>query len=71
LLQDRLGEVLNRLAGMHIDARGQDGGDVQARGVALQHAVGDEDQPVADLQRQRLHAVAASGLQTEGAVSVQ
>jgi hypothetical protein len=41
------------------------------RGVALQHAVGDEDQPVAHLQWQRLHPVAASGLKTERALSLQ
>ncbi len=40
-------------------------------GVALQHAVGDEHQPVAHLQWQRLHPVAASGLQSERAVSLQ
>jgi hypothetical protein len=50
---------------------GQDGGDVQARSVALQHAVGDEHQPVAHLQWQRLHPVAASGLQAERAVGLQ
>jgi hypothetical protein len=35
---------------MHVGALGQDGGDVQARGFALQHAVGDEYQPVAHCQ---------------------
>jgi len=50
---------------------GQDGRDVHARSVALQHAVGDEHQPVTHLQRQRLHPVAASGLQAERAVSLQ
>jgi hypothetical protein len=38
----RLGEVLHRLARMHAGPLGQDGGDVQACSVALQHAVGDE-----------------------------
>jgi hypothetical protein len=64
-------QVLHCLAGVHVHARGQDGGDVHVRGVALQHAVGDEHQPVAHLQLQRLHAVPASGLHSERAVSVQ
>ena len=41
------------------------------RGVALQHAVGDEHQPVTHLQRQRLHPVVASEPQPERAVSLQ
>jgi hypothetical protein len=44
-LEDRLGEVLHRLAEIHVDASGQDRGDVHTLGVALQHAVGD-DPPV-------------------------
>ena len=71
LLEDRLSEVLHRLARVHVHASGEDGGDVQARGVALQHAVGDEHEPVAHLQRQRLHPVAPSGQQPERRVSLQ
>jgi hypothetical protein len=71
LLEDGPGEVLHRLAGVHVHAGGQDGGDVHARGVALQHAVGDEHQPVAHLQWQCLHPVAAAGLQPERGVSLQ
>jgi len=49
----------------------QDLRDVHARGIALDHAVRDEHQPVADLQWERLHAVAASGLPAERAVGLQ
>src|SRR5947209_1493620 len=45
--EDSPSEVLHRLTGMHVNAGGQDGADVHERGVALQHPVGDEDQPVA------------------------
>ena len=69
--EDRLSEVLHRLAGMHVACLGQDRRDVHVRGVALQHAVGDEHQPVAHLQLQRLHPVAASGLEAERAVGLQ
>ena len=69
--KDCLGEVLHRLASMHMRACAQDGSDVHTRGVALQHAVGDEHQPVSYLQLQRLHPVAASGLQAERAVGLQ
>ena len=62
--------MLHRLAGVHVHGRGEDGGDVHALGVALQHAVGDEHQPVANLQFDRLHAVAASALQAERTVSL-
>ena len=48
--EDRPSEILYRLARMHIGAGGQDRADVHERGVALQHAVGDEHQPVANLQ---------------------
>ena len=63
--------MLHGLAGVHVHACGQGGGDVHARGVPLQHAVGDEHQAVAHLQLQRLYPVAASGLQAERAVSFQ
>ena len=69
--EDRPSEILYRLARMHIGARGQDRADVHERRVALQHAVGDEHQPVADLQRQRLHPIAASGSQPEWGVGLQ
>jgi hypothetical protein len=55
---------------MHVDALGQDRGDVHAPRVALQHAVRDEHQPVSYLQLQRLHPVAASGLQAKRAVGL-
>jgi hypothetical protein len=70
-LEDRLREVLYRLADVHVHAVGQDRGDVHARRVALQHAVGDEHQPVAHLQWQSLHPVAVSALQAERGVSLQ
>ena len=70
-LEDRLGEVLYGLAWVHARAGGQEGSDVQAGGVPLQHAVGDEDQPIVHLQWQRLHPVAASGQQSERGVSIQ
>jgi hypothetical protein len=70
-LEGRLGEVLYGLASVHAHACGQDSADVNAGGVALQHAVGDEHQPVACLQGQRLHPVAGSGLHAERAVSLQ
>ena len=63
--------MLHRLAGVHVHACGQDGGDVHARGVAPEHSVGDEDQPVANLQWQRLHPVAASVLHAKRTVGLQ
>jgi hypothetical protein len=53
--------MLHRLARMHVCALDQNCGDVHALGIALQHAVGDEHQPVAYLQRQRLHPISGSG----------
>ena len=69
--EDSPSEVLHRLTGMHVDAGGQDGTDVHKRGVALQHPVGDEDQPVANLQWQRLHPVAPPVPNPERRVSLQ
>ena len=66
-----MGEVLDRLAGVHVPACGQDRRDVHVRGVAFQHTVGDEHQPVAHLQLQRLHPVAVPGLKAERAVGLQ
>jgi hypothetical protein len=66
-----MGEVLHRLAGMHVEALRQDREHVQASRLTFQHAVGDEHQPVSHLQLQRLHPIAASGLQAERAVDFQ
>ena len=63
--------MLHGLAGVHVDAFGQDCGDVHPGSVAFQHAVGDEHQPVAHLQWKRLHAVTGSGDQPERAIGLQ
>ena len=67
-LEDGLDEVLHRFARMHLRARRDHGLDVDAGGVALEHAVGEEHQPVTGLERQRLHAVlvAAARSRTAG-----
>ncbi len=63
--------MLYGLTSVHAHACRQDGADVHAGGVALQHAVGDEHQPVARLQWQHLHTVAGPGLHAEQAISLQ
>ena len=56
-LEDGLDHVLHGFARMHLRFRQQDGVDVDVGDVALEHAVGEEDQPVARHERQRLHLV--------------
>jgi hypothetical protein len=55
--EDGLGEVLHGLARMHLRAARDHALDVDAGGVALQHAVGEEQEAVAGLERQDLLAV--------------
>jgi hypothetical protein len=59
-VEDRLGEVLHGLSRMHLRAGRDHGLDVDALGIALQHAVGEEQEAVAGLERQVLHAVLAA-----------
>jgi len=54
---DRSREVLDRLPGVQVPARGQDGEGIDRPDVALQHAVGQEHEPVAGLERKLLDAV--------------
>ena len=56
-LEDSLDEMLDDLAGVQFRVLRDQGLDVHAGGVALEHTVSDEDQPVAWRKRQRLHLV--------------
>ena len=56
-VEDHLREVLDRFARVLVAVGGDHRRDVDVLRVALQHAVGEEHQPVTRLQRQRLHLV--------------
>ena len=58
--EDDLGQMLHRFARVHLAITGDDRGDVDALGVSLEHAVGEEQNSVARLERQRLYAVFAA-----------
>ena len=49
--------MLHRFARVHLATGRQNRRDVDALGVSLEHAVGEEHDPVAWLKGQRLHAV--------------
>lgn len=48
---DGVSQVLHRFPRMSLAAGGQDRQSVDCRGVAFEHAVGEEHQPVAGLPR--------------------
>ena len=56
-LEDNMREVLHGFARMQLATGCQHRRDVDARGVSLQHAVGEEQDSVAWLEWQRLYAV--------------
>src|SRR4051794_14375113 len=56
-VEDDLREMLHGLARVQLATGGEDGCDVDALGVSLEHAVGEEQDPVARLERQRLNAI--------------
>jgi hypothetical protein len=69
--QDRGAEFVDDLAGMQVAGLPECGGDVELGGVAFQHAVGDEDQSVTGLQRERLYPERRGRLQAERQVDVE
>ena len=54
-LEDGGAECVDDFAGMQFAGLLECGGDVELRGVAFQHAVGDEDESVTRRQRERLY----------------
>ena len=55
-VQDRGAELVDHLARVQVGAVGERRGDVEVGGVALLHAVGEQDDPVARLEREVLDA---------------
>ena len=62
---------MDDFAGMQVAGLAQGRGDVEACGVAFQHAVGDEDEPIAGLEGELLHPERAARLQAERQVDVE
>ena len=59
--QDGAGDLVDHLARVQIAGGRQQVEDVDAGGVAFEHAIGDQHEAVARLQRQRLQSVADAG----------
>ena len=70
-VQDRGAERVDDFAGMQVAGLAECGGDVEVRGVAFEHAVGDEDEPVTWHQREPLHSERSARLQTERQIDVE
>jgi hypothetical protein len=49
-VQDRGAECVDDFAGMQVVGLAERGGDVEVRGLAFEHTVGDEDEPVTGRQ---------------------
>ena len=64
-------KFMDDFAGMQIAGLSEGPGDVEPRSVAFQHAVGDEDEPIAGLQWELLHPERAARLQAERQVDVE
>ena len=61
-VDDGLCQVLDGLPRMQVSRSCQDGRDVHGCRVALEHAVGEKDEPIARLQGYLLHASGAIAL---------
>jgi hypothetical protein len=70
-LEYRVDEVLNGLTGMHVRARDQQRSKVDRGDVAFQHAVGEEQQPITRLKRQRLHPILVAAHNPERRIGLQ
>jgi hypothetical protein len=66
-----LSSLLDHFARMHRLPRCHQAGDLGAGGVALEHAVGEEDQAVTWLKRQGLYLVSHLGERPERQVGLQ
>jgi hypothetical protein len=69
--QDRRAECVDQLAGMQVAGVAEGVGDVEVAGVAFQHAVGDEDDPITRLQRKCLDPERSACLQAEGQIDLE
>lgn len=68
-VEDDLGQMLHGFARVQLAISGEDGCDVDALSVSLEHAVSVEQNSVPRLQLQRLYAVVVAAVDTERRVS--
>jgi hypothetical protein len=69
--QNRRAERVDEFTGMHVPATSERLGNVEPLGVALQHPIGHEHDPVTCLQRELLQPKRSARLQTEREINVQ
>ena len=67
----RRAEFVDDFAGMEVAGLAEGSGDVEARSVAFQHAVGDEGEPIAGLERELLYPERSARVQAERQVDVE
>src|SRR3954453_6660742 len=68
-IEDDLGQMLHGFARVQLAISGEDGGDVDALSVSLEHAVGEKQNSVLRQQRHRLYAILVTAVDTERRVS--
>ena len=69
--QNSRAERVNEFTGMHVPATPERLGNVKPLGVAFQHPIGHEHDPVTCLQRELLQPERSIRLQPEGEINVE